>query len=291
MPKATSLPAAAAGTARRMAAWKAARSLQHVIRGQHQHERVVARRSGSAACAASAMAGAVLRPYGLEQDGRRRHAPSRAAARRPGNGGPRCKRPRAPVASGKAREPRRGLLDHGALAGERQELLGQQLARQRPEARAGAAGEDHGDEGHGGGIVPVLVEWVINTRVPCYYLRHEKHHHHPRSETAAWVRVQAAEQNKSVSRLVGEILQEQMKDRREYQRAMQRYLSKPPFDLTVSPRSTRRGRKFMTALVFVDTNVLVYARDPRDAIKRATAARVDSRCSGTSSAAERAFRF
>jgi predicted nucleic acid-binding protein len=28
----------------------------------------------------------------------------------------------------------------------------------------------------------------------------------------------------------------------------------------------------MTALVFVDTNVLVYARDPRDAMKRATAA-------------------
>lgn len=54
-------------------------------------------------------------------------------------------------------------------------------------------------------------------------------------ETADWVRVLAAEQNKSVSRLVGEILQGRMKDRREYQRAMRRYLSKPPFDLAGPP--------------------------------------------------------
>jgi hypothetical protein len=54
-------------------------------------------------------------------------------------------------------------------------------------------------------------------------------------ETAAWIRVHAAEQNKSVSRLVGEILQEQMKDRREYRRAMHGYLSKPPFDLSGEP--------------------------------------------------------
>ena len=55
-------------------------------------------------------------------------------------------------------------------------------------------------------------------------------------ETAAWVRVHAAEQNKSVSRLVGEILQARMKDRLEYQRAMRRYLSKPPFNLTGEPQ-------------------------------------------------------
>ena len=55
------------------------------------------------------------------------------------------------------------------------------------------------------------------------------------TETAAWVRVKAAEQNTSVSRFVGEILQQQMKDRREYQRAMLAYLSKPPFDLTGEP--------------------------------------------------------
>jgi plasmid stability protein len=54
-------------------------------------------------------------------------------------------------------------------------------------------------------------------------------------ETAAWIRVHAAEQNKSVSRLIGEILQEQMKDRREYLRAMHGYLSKPAFDLGGDP--------------------------------------------------------
>lgn len=54
-------------------------------------------------------------------------------------------------------------------------------------------------------------------------------------ETAAWVRVHAAEENKSVSRLVGEILQSRMKDRREYQRTMRRYLAKPPFDTTGAP--------------------------------------------------------
>jgi hypothetical protein len=51
------------------------------------------------------------------------------------------------------------------------------------------------------------------------------------AETAAWVRVHAAEQNKSVSRLVGEILQIRMKDRRDYQRAMKRALSKEPLKL------------------------------------------------------------
>ena len=50
------------------------------------------------------------------------------------------------------------------------------------------------------------------------------------AETAAWVRVHAAEQNKSVSRLVGEILQIRMKDRRDYQRAMKRTLSKAPLE-------------------------------------------------------------
>jgi hypothetical protein len=50
-------------------------------------------------------------------------------------------------------------------------------------------------------------------------------------ETAKWVRVKAAEQNMSVSRFVGEVLQQQMKDRLEYQRAMQSFLSKPPLKL------------------------------------------------------------
>ena len=54
-------------------------------------------------------------------------------------------------------------------------------------------------------------------------------------ETAAWVRLQAAEQNKSVSRFVGEHIQTSMKGRRQYERAMSAYLSKPPFDLAGPP--------------------------------------------------------
>ena len=47
-----------------------------------------------------------------------------------------------------ALEPQRGLLDHGAFARERQKLLRVKLARERPQARAGAAGEnDWGEHG------------------------------------------------------------------------------------------------------------------------------------------------
>jgi hypothetical protein len=53
-------------------------------------------------------------------------------------------------------------------------------------------------------------------------------------ETAAWVRIHAAEQGKSVSRLVGEILQTRMKERRDYQRAMKRYFAKTPLELAGS---------------------------------------------------------
>ena len=44
-------------------------------------------------------------------------------------------------------------------------------------------------------------------------------------ETAAWARVHAAEQNMSLSRFVGNLLRLQMRESREYQEAMQRYLS------------------------------------------------------------------
>jgi hypothetical protein len=51
------------------------------------------------------------------------------------------------------------------------------------------------------------------------------------AETAKWVRAQAAEKNMSVSRWVGEILQENMGHRREYQRAMRRWLSSSPVQM------------------------------------------------------------
>jgi len=44
-------------------------------------------------------------------------------------------------------------------------------------------------------------------------------------ETAAWARVHAAEQDMSLSRFIGEMLRRQMRESREYQEAMQRYLS------------------------------------------------------------------
>jgi hypothetical protein len=50
-------------------------------------------------------------------------------------------------------------------------------------------------------------------------------------DTANWVRVKAAEQNMSVSRFVGEQLQKHMKERVAYQRAMERFLSKPPYKI------------------------------------------------------------
>jgi hypothetical protein len=47
--------------------------------------------------------------------------------------------------------------------------------------------------------------------------------------TAAWVRIYAAERGKSISRLLGEILQERMREVRDYDDAMRRHLAKKPF--------------------------------------------------------------
>ena len=47
-------------------------------------------------------------------------------------------------------------------------------------------------------------------------------------EVARWARIMAAEQNTSVSRLVGELLREKMVEEQNYQIAMQQYLSQPP---------------------------------------------------------------
>lgn len=48
-------------------------------------------------------------------------------------------------------------------------------------------------------------------------------------ETAAWARVHAARRNLSLSRFVGELLQKNMRESREYEEAMRRYLSRGPF--------------------------------------------------------------
>jgi len=50
-------------------------------------------------------------------------------------------------------------------------------------------------------------------------------------ETANWARIYAAQQHKSLSRFLGELLHQTMRESREYEDAMQRYLSKKPIPL------------------------------------------------------------
>jgi hypothetical protein len=56
-------------------------------------------------------------------------------------------------------------------------------------------------------------------------------------EVVRWARIKAAEQDTSVSRLVGEMLREKMMNEQSYHSSMQRYLSKKPHQL--SKRGTR----------------------------------------------------
>ena len=59
-------------------------------------------------------------------------------------------------------------------------------------------------------------------------------------KTAAWARVYAAKHNTSVSRIVGEMLQQKMHDSREYDEAMRRFLAKAPV------RLKRTGKRYPT---------------------------------------------
>jgi hypothetical protein len=54
-------------------------------------------------------------------------------------------------------------------------------------------------------------------------------------ETAAWARVRAAEQDASLSRFIGDLLRQHMRDSREYQEAMRSYLSRGPFHALTGP--------------------------------------------------------
>jgi plasmid stability protein len=47
-------------------------------------------------------------------------------------------------------------------------------------------------------------------------------------KVARWARIRAAEQNTSVSRLVGELLQEKMRQEEDYRLAMEQYLAQEP---------------------------------------------------------------
>jgi plasmid stability protein len=68
--------------------------------------------------------------------------------------------------------------------------------------------------------------------------------------TAAWVRIHAAEHDMSVSRLVGEMLREHMREQRDYDSAMQRFWSKKPVRLKKrsAPYPTRDERHDRTGL-------------------------------------------
>jgi len=57
-------------------------------------------------------------------------------------------------------------------------------------------------------------------------------------KTAAWARVYAARHNTSVSRLVGEMLQQRMSELHEYDQAMRRFLAKAPV------RLNRTGKRY-----------------------------------------------
>ncbi len=50
-------------------------------------------------------------------------------------------------------------------------------------------------------------------------------------ETAAWARVYAAKKNVSLSRYVGELLHERMRESREYEESMRRFLAQKPVKL------------------------------------------------------------
>ncbi len=50
-------------------------------------------------------------------------------------------------------------------------------------------------------------------------------------DVARWARVHAAKQEKSLSRMVGEMLKEKMLDEENYQIAMKHFLSQPPFPI------------------------------------------------------------
>jgi hypothetical protein len=75
-------------------------------------------------------------------------------------------------------------------------------------------------------------------------------------ETARRARVRAAERDMSLSRYIGELVQKDIRHSRDYEEAMQRYLSRGPYkELTGAPQRypTRDGVHDRTALRSQDT--------------------------------------
>ena len=59
-------------------------------------------------------------------------------------------------------------------------------------------------------------------------------------ETAAWARVYAARNNVSLSRFVGELLRDRMREAREYDEAMRGFLAEKPVKLK------KAGERYLT---------------------------------------------
>jgi hypothetical protein len=57
-------------------------------------------------------------------------------------------------------------------------------------------------------------------------------------QTIAWARARAAARNMSLSRFVGEVLHQRMRESAEYERSMQRYLARKPV------RLRKRGARY-----------------------------------------------
>jgi len=61
-------------------------------------------------------------------------------------------------------------------------------------------------------------------------------------QTAAWVRTAAAKRKMSVSRLIGDLLHDRMREARDYNEAMRRFFSHKPFNFEwVGGRPTREA--------------------------------------------------
>jgi hypothetical protein len=59
-------------------------------------------------------------------------------------------------------------------------------------------------------------------------------------KTAAWARIHAARGNMSLSRFIAELLDRKMRESRDYERAMRRYLAREP------ARLSRDGERYPT---------------------------------------------
>ena len=67
-------------------------------------------------------------------------------------------------------------------------------------------------------------------------------------KTAAWVRVYAAKHNTSVSRMVGEMLQQRMREAHGYDEPMRRFLAKKPVWLKGTGHAVRDARRLALPL-------------------------------------------